>query len=211
VDGEEALVFDAGFFGAWPVLLGSPGIRPVPTAPPDGYVRPLWWEELDGSRPVVVVTQGTLATEDLGLLIKPALEALVGEDVLVIATVGRDAARLAGAVPANARVEEFVPFDLLLPHADVLVTNGGYGGVHKALASGVPVVVGGATEDKPFVAARVAAFGAGIDLGLTPSAADIRTAVRKVRTDPSFKTAVAPIKAAIEKSDAIGAIEELIG
>jgi UDP:flavonoid glycosyltransferase YjiC (YdhE family) len=51
---------------------------------------------------------------------------------------------------------------------------------------------------------------AGIDLGPAPSAEDIRTAVHKVRTDPSFKAASAPIRAAIEKSDALGAIEELI-
>jgi hypothetical protein len=38
----------------------------------------------------VVVTQGTLATEDLGLLIRPTLEALAEEEVLVLATVGRD-------------------------------------------------------------------------------------------------------------------------
>jgi hypothetical protein len=182
---------------------------PVPTAPQPDYVRPSWWEELD-HRPVVVVTQGTLATEDPGLLIRPTLEALAGEDVLVIATTGRDGGRLGSVVPANARVEEFVPFDLLLPHADVLVTNGGYGGVQKALASGVPLVVGGATEDKPFVAARVAAFGAGLDLGPAPSAQDIRTAVGKVRADPSFKTAAMRIGAAIEKSDAIGTIDELI-
>jgi UDP:flavonoid glycosyltransferase YjiC (YdhE family) len=184
-------------------------VGPVPVVPPAGYVRPAWWDDL-GRRRAVVVTQGTLATEDLGLLIRPALEALADEDVLVIATVGRDAARLDGAVPANARVEEFVPYDLLLPHADVLVTNGGYGGVQKALAMGVPIVVGGATEDKPFVAARVAAFGVGIDLGPAPSAEDIRTAVRIVRTDPSFKAAAMPIREAIAKSDALGAIEELV-
>jgi UDP:flavonoid glycosyltransferase YjiC (YdhE family) len=184
-------------------------VGPVPTAPPAGYVRPAWWDELD-RRPVVVVTQGTLAIEDLGLLIRPTLEALADEDALVIAAVGRDTARLDGAVPANARVEEFVPFDLLLPHADVLVTNGGYGGIHKALAAGVPIVVGGATEDKPFIAARVAAFGVGIDLGPAPSPESIRAAVLKVRTGPSFKAAAAPIRAAIEKSDALGEIEELI-
>jgi UDP:flavonoid glycosyltransferase YjiC (YdhE family) len=184
-------------------------VGPASAVPPAGYVRPAWWDEL-GRRPVVVVTQGTLATEDLGLLIKPALEALADEGVLVVATVGRDAERLGGAVPANARVEEFVPYDLLLPHADVLVTNGGYGGVQKALSLGVPIVVGGATEDKPFVAARVAAFGVGIDLGAAPSAENIRTAVHRVRTDPSFKAAAVPIRVAIAKSDALGAIEELV-
>jgi UDP:flavonoid glycosyltransferase YjiC (YdhE family) len=30
-----------------------------------------------------------------------------------------------------------------------MVTNGGYGGVQAALANGVPLVVAGATEEKP--------------------------------------------------------------
>jgi UDP:flavonoid glycosyltransferase YjiC (YdhE family) len=184
-------------------------VGPVPAPPTDDYARPAWWEDLI-RRPVVVVTQGTLATEDLGLLIKPTLEALADDDVLVIATVGRDAKRLEGSVPDNVRVEEFVPYDLLLPHADVLVTNGGYGGVHKALAVGVPIVVGGATEDKPFVAARVAGFGVGIDIGSAPTPEEIRAAVRAVRTDPSYSTAAVPISRAIAKSDALAAIEDLV-
>ena len=44
---------------------------------------------------------------------------------------------------------------MLLPRTDVLVTNGGYGGVQQALAHGVPLVVAGRTEDKVEVAARV--------------------------------------------------------
>jgi UDP:flavonoid glycosyltransferase YjiC (YdhE family) len=33
-----------------------------------------------------------------------------------------------------------------------MVTNGGYGGVQMALSYGVPLVVAGASEDKPEVA-----------------------------------------------------------
>jgi hypothetical protein len=51
-----------------------------------------------------------------------------------------------------------------LPKADVLVTNGGYGGVHFALAHGVPIVSAGRTEDKVDVCARAAWSGVGLDL-----------------------------------------------
>ena len=67
-------------------------------------------------------------------------------------------------LPANVRVERFIPHDRLLPHVDVMVTNGGYGGVQQALAHGVPLVVAGDSEDKPEVAARVHWSGAGVDL-----------------------------------------------
>lgn len=42
------------------------------------WQEPEWWPELDGSRPVVVVTQGTLANRDLAELVGPALAGLAG-------------------------------------------------------------------------------------------------------------------------------------
>ena len=91
---------------------------------------------------MILVNQGTVATEPHELL-QPALTALAGEDVLVVAvTGGRDPAEL-GWVPANARVERFIPFERLLPYVYVLVTNGGFGAVQLALADGVPIVAAG--------------------------------------------------------------------
>jgi UDP:flavonoid glycosyltransferase YjiC (YdhE family) len=46
---------------------------------------PPWWAELDGSRPVVVVTQGTLANRDLSEFVEPALAGLAHLDVTVVA------------------------------------------------------------------------------------------------------------------------------
>ena len=91
--------------------------------------------------------------------------ALARDDVLVVATTGGpDPEPLRRGLPANVRLERFVPHDLLLPHVDVMVTNGGYGGVQQALANGVPLVVAGDSEDKPEVAARVQWSGTGINL-----------------------------------------------
>src|SRR4030095_4366556 len=88
------------------------------------------------------------------------------------------------SLPANARVEPFIPFGALLPHVDLMITKGGYGGVQFALAHGVPLIVAGATEEKPEIAARVAWSGAGINLKTkTPSPEQIRAAVRAVLAD----------------------------
>lgn len=46
----------------------------------------------------------------------------------------------------------FLPHDLLLPFVDVMVTNGGWGGVLGAVQAGVPLVVAGGSLDKPEVA-----------------------------------------------------------
>lgn len=147
------------------------GVLPAPI-PAAGWTPPSWWHELESARPVVVVTQGTLANDDLGQLVAPTLDALADQDVLVVAALGRGVDALPGPVPANARVEEFIPFGPLLPRVDVLVTNGGFGATQQALAAGIPVVLAGTTEEKPMVAARVAAAGVGRDLATaTPSSA----------------------------------------
>ncbi len=166
----------------------------LPPAPRDGDVAarlPAWWPELAAARaagrPVVLVTQGTLAT-DPRALIKPALRGLAGEDALVIATTGATPGDLGMAAwPANARVAPYIPYQALLPMVSVLVTNGGYGGVQMALGHGVPMVVAGGSEETPEIAARVAWSGAGIDLRTgRPWARTVRRAVRRVLTEPAF-------------------------
>ncbi|MFT2752953.1 glycosyltransferase [Clavibacter sp. Sh2088] len=154
---------------------------------------PDWWPDLVGGRPVVHVTQGTIDNVDLGRLIVPTLRALADEDVLVVATTGgrpvQDMERaLGGPLPANARVAEFLPYDLLLPLTDAVVTNGGFGGVQRVIAHGLPLVVAGSTEDKPEVAARVAWAGCGRNLRTgTPRPVAVRRAVREVLTTPSYR------------------------
>ena len=124
----------AGFEYERPELEGV--IRYVgPLLPPRiELTPPPWWERLD-ERPLVIVSQGTLANVDLGQLLLPAMQGLAGDELqLLLTTGGRDPARLGAAVPANAIVTEHVPFELALPRAAVLVTNGGYGSVQAALA-----------------------------------------------------------------------------
>jgi MGT family glycosyltransferase len=150
------------------------------------FTPPAWWDDVTGAtKPVVLVTQGTVAT-NAEELIAPTLQALANEDVLVVATTGGKA--LSGPVPDNARVASFIPFDQLMPHVSAMVTNGGYGGVTIALANGVPVVAGGTTEDKPEVGNRVAHAGAGINLKTnTPAPDQIRNAVKQVLGDSAFR------------------------
>ena len=120
------------------------------------------------------MTQGTIATNTAELLV-PTLQALADEDLLVVATgAGVDTETL----PGNVRAATFIPFNELMPHIDVMVTNGGYGGVTIALSNGVPLVCAGTTEDKPEVGNRVAYAGVGINLKTSaPTSAQVRSAV----------------------------------
>jgi UDP:flavonoid glycosyltransferase YjiC (YdhE family) len=161
---------------------------------------------------VVHVTQGTLDNADLGRLLIPTMTGLADDDVLVVATTGGpDPAPLRATIPANARLERFIPHDLLLPRVAVMVTNGGYGGVQQALAHGVPLVVAGDSEDKPEVAARVRWSGVGIDLRRgDPSPAQLATAVRTILARPSFGQRAAALQAEIGRTDPVGTIAETL-
>lgn len=165
------------FVGRPPII---PGQAPLPS----------WAGDLDGSRKVVLVTQGTVANHNFGLLIAPTLAALADEsDLLVVATAGgRSADDIPGPIPANARLAQYLPFEWILPKADVFVTNGGYGSVNQAMSFGIPLVTAGLTEDKADVNARVAWSGVGIDLATNePTPRALREAVRAVLENPTYR------------------------
>ena len=165
-------------------FVGTPPI--IPNQAP----RPSWAHELDGSRKVVLVTQGTLANHNFGLLIGPMLAALANEpDLLVVATAGgRPIDAIPGPIPANARLACYLPFEWILPKVDVLVTNGGYGSVNQAMSFGIPLVTAGLTEDKADVNARVAWSGVGINLASNePTPQALREAVRAVLDKPDYR------------------------
>jgi UDP:flavonoid glycosyltransferase YjiC (YdhE family) len=159
---------------------------------PAGSVKtPDWWAELEqADRPIVHVTQGTVANGDLDELLLPTVRALADDDVVVVATLGKADASFDAPLPANARVAPYLPYDELLPRTAVMVTNGGYGGVQQALSYGVPLVIAGTTEDKPEVAARVEWAGVGVNLRSNrPSSDAIRAAVRAVLDKPAYRVA----------------------
>lgn len=164
-------------------------VGPVSSAAASAVPVPDWWGDLDGRR-VVHVTQGTVANADLEGLVMPTVRALADRDVIVVVSTGGRPVPEGLALPDNVRIAEYLPYGPLFEHVDVFITNGGYGGVHFALAQGVPVIVTGNTEDKAEVAARIAWAGAGLRIRRRRgriAAADIRAAVDRVLEESSFR------------------------
>ena len=189
------------FVGTPPII---PGQAPLPP----------WAHELDGSRQIVLITQGTVANHNLGLLIAPALAALASEpDVLVVVTTGgRPIEAIPGPIPPNARLASYLPFEWLLPQVDAFVTNGGYGSVNQALSFGIPLVTAGLTEDKASVNARVAWSGVGIDLATNEPTADaLRVAIRSVLDQPRYRQRAAAMADEYAEIDTRSEILGIIG
>ena len=140
-------------------------------------------------RKVILVTQGTIE-KDPSKIIIPTLEAYRNTPYLVIATTGgsRTAELRAKYQHNNIVIEDFIPFEEILPFTDVYISNGGYGGVMLSIAHSVPLVVAGVHEGKNEINARVGFFGLGINLKTeTPNAKQIRRSVRKILSDDKYK------------------------
>ncbi len=172
---------------------------------------PDWWHELDGGRPVVHVTQGTIANKDFGQLIGPTLEGLADEDLLVVVTTGGRPLDSLPPLPSNARAASYLSYDDLLPKTDVVVTNGGYGGVQLALRHGLPLVVSGGQEDKPEVGARVAWTGVGVRFKEErPSPQAIRKAVHEVLVDDRYRLAAGDMSKGMAQAPGLDGLAQII-
>jgi UDP:flavonoid glycosyltransferase YjiC (YdhE family) len=79
------------------------------------------------------------------------------------------------------------------------------------LAHGIPVIIAGATEDKMEVAARVEYTGAGINLRKQkPTPEEIKNAVKKIMSDPSYKLKAEELQKEFAKYDAPTVAVEMI-
>lgn len=165
---------------------------------------------LERSGQVVVVSQGTVDNHDPRKLLIPAIEAFAGGDrLLVVVTggVGTDALR-SRYQRDNVLIEDFVDFDVLFPHTELYVTNGGLGGVLLALSHGVSLLVAGTREGKGDINVRLAYRGLAVDLrSETPSAGAVARGAERVLRDKEMKGRIAAVRRALAEYDSVGIIE----
>ncbi len=122
-----------------PDAAGLPGVRALRPAPlPTDEPRALPVSFPEPERPLVYLTLGTFSNNALGLF-RLVLDALEDALVNVLATVGRenDPSALA-PIPANARVERYIPQNDILPHCTAVIHHAGAGTMFGVLAHGLP-------------------------------------------------------------------------
>jgi MGT family glycosyltransferase len=169
-------------------------------------------EKLSRYSKVVLVTQGTVEG-DVNKIIAPTLMAFQNTDVLVIATTGGSGTEeLRRRFPAdNLVIEDFIPFDEVMPFAQVYITNGGMGGVMLGFQHGLPLLVAGVHEGKNEINARIGYFQYGINLKTeTPKPVQISYAVKEMMRNPLYKRNVERLKKELASYDPAQLCEQYV-
>jgi MGT family glycosyltransferase len=163
----------------------------------------------DDKRPLVLVSFSTALQGQTDVL-RITLEALAPLSIRGLVTLGPALAKDEFQAPANVVLIPFVPHALILPQVAAVVSQCGHGTVLKALAHGVPLVCLPLGGDQPDVAARVVHAGAGVRLPRNASSMQIRTALQRILTEPSFREAARRMAAILATEDGVRtAVDEL--
>lgn len=204
IDSGKANVFDILIRKSTLVLQsGSPGFEyersdmsqhihfagPLLPYSPKKSSQPWYDKKLSEYDKVILVTQGTVEN-DVNKLLIPALEAFKDSGYLLVVTTGGPETKeeLKARFPQeNLIIEDFIPFDDVMPYADVYISNGGYGGVLLSIQHDLPMVVAGVHEGKNEINARVGYFKLGINLRTEkPTVLQLRKSVEEVLENPEY-------------------------
>jgi UDP:flavonoid glycosyltransferase YjiC (YdhE family) len=156
--------------------------------------------------PWVLVTLSTSPQAGELALARAALDALAERPVRVLLTLAPGHPRdELGPVPANARVDGFVPHGTVLDRARLMVGHAGHGMVAKALRHGVPMVLVPWGRDQPGVAARAEAMGAAAVVPRADCTAErLAEAVARVLGEPGYAKAARRASERLRSDDPLG-------
>lgn len=194
-----------GPFRSLQLSFAPPGLDEEPTAPTCVQLRPpppdhetptpRWPKTMHRCHDrIVYATLGTVYNSEEALA--TIVEAFADGPLGLVLTTGRGTPWTA-PVPANVRIEPWIPQDAVLPHCAAVVTHGGYGTASAALGHGLPMVLVPISADQPLNSQRLSAAGVGLTLAAADrSAAAIRAAIETVLTDPSYRQTAQRLAAA---------------
>ncbi|MGW1161684.1 glycosyltransferase [Streptomyces sp. NPDC002513] len=195
-----------------------------------GETLPDWFTELPADRPLVLASLGTalpgavhdfldkarefgapIPAYDPAEPLDTVVEALSALDcTAVVSTLGLpvDTTRAA----PHVRVVDRFPQQLLLEHADLLVTHGGYNSIREAVRAGVPMAVRPMFGDQQYNALRVAELGLGDHVatrGPEPMTETCRTLLADGTVTAAARRAQQEMLALPGTEAAIGHLEQL--
>jgi UDP:flavonoid glycosyltransferase YjiC (YdhE family) len=87
------------------------------------------------------------------------------------------------SIPANIRAAGFLPHEVVLPTADLLITHAGHGTVMAGVGHGVPMLCVPMGRDQPAVAARVEELGLGVAMPADARTDELAAAISRSLED----------------------------
>ncbi|MBO2453849.1 glycosyltransferase family 1 protein [Actinomadura barringtoniae] len=180
----DAMIGDTSFFPDHFAFVG-----PALGRPPGGDFP---WEWLDGERPAVLVSLGTINGPAGERFFQVAADAVRDLDVQAVFVAPEGA--VTEPLP-NVLVRDHVPQLALLERLSAVVSHGGHNTVCETLASGLPLVVAPIRDDQPVIAKQVAEAGAGLTVRFTRvQAEELRKAISSVLTEGAYREAAQRVR-----------------
>ena len=155
---------------------------------PVDWQTPTWLAQVPQDKPFVYVTLGTVFNTRVRVFRK-IIRALGQLDVFGLVVTGPGCpTRLLSPVPANVRIEAYVPQTALDNRPDLIISHGGVNTVLNALSQGIPLLCIPLGADQPDNAQRCVDAGAGLRLDrrlLTTGR--LKRTIQKLLTQNSFQ------------------------
>jgi UDP:flavonoid glycosyltransferase YjiC (YdhE family) len=182
------------------------------------YAGPLFWDP-PGQPPAYLDEPGdpwalvslSSHTQDDAPIARASLAAFEDLPLRTLLTVGAHADAQLGPVPANARVERFVPHGPVLERAALMVGHAGHGSVMRALWHGVPMILVPWGRDQGGVAARAEHLGVAAVIpraGLTTES--LGAAARRVLGDRAMADRLTAVSERLRARDPVAEACSLI-
>lgn len=167
------------------------------------------WPEED-PRPLVVISLSS-TFQNQYTAIQSAIDALRGQEIRGLVTLGPVIEKDSFNVPENVIVVGSAPHSEVFPEADLVITHAGHGTVMKALSHGLPLVCLPMGRDQNDNAIKVQHHGCGIALSARSGPEKIRKAVMSILTESAFRKSAGSFSADILDRDQKVLIMQEIG
>jgi UDP:flavonoid glycosyltransferase YjiC (YdhE family) len=147
--------------------------------------------------PLVLLSFSTTVMQGHEALVQRVCDAIADAEVDGILTLGPAVSPEALRVPPNVEAISHADHDQVLPDCAAVVSHGGLGTTLRSLAHGRPLLVLPLGRDQDFNATRVAELGAGIQLPVEATPAEIASSLAQLIAEPRFRDAATEAAAAI--------------
>jgi zeaxanthin glucosyltransferase len=168
------------------------------------------FEKLTG-QPLIYASMGTIQNRLLGTF-KSIAEACNDLDAQLVISLGGSASpESLPELPGSPLVVKYAPQLELLQKAALTITHAGMNTTLESLTNGVPMVAIPIANDQPGVAARIVWAGAGEMVELSGlSVSKLRTAIKRVLTEDSYKKNALRLQEAIRRAGGVSRAVDIV-